>query len=236
MQYGRNSSLTIGPRITPRVKVLIITCVGVFLLQLLAGREMLLIFGLTPAAVLGKFFLWQLVSYLFLHGGIGHLLINMLILWMFGSEMERYLGPNRFLHFYFVTGIGAGVLSVLVDPFSGVPIIGASGAVYGILMAYGMLFPNRLVYLYFLFPIKVKYLVAIMGAISLLSALGSSGNDIAHVAHLGGMGFAFLYLKGWLFPSNLRQAYYRWRLNRMRRKFKVYENERRNREDDYWIN
>lgn len=226
----------LGPQITPRVKVLIIACVGTFLLQLLAGREVELIFGLRPAFVLSKFFLWQLGTYLFLHGGLGHLLINMLILWMFGSEMERYLGSRRFLQFYFITGVGAGVLSVLADPSSQIPIIGASGAIYGILMAYGMLFPDRLVYLYFLFPIKVKYLVAVLGAIALVSALGAPGSNIAHVAHLGGMVFAFLYLRGWLFPSNIKQAYYRWRLNRMRRKFKVYESERRRKEDDFWIN
>ncbi len=225
----------IGPRITPRVKTLIIACVAVFVLQMLAHR-IEGIFGLVPALVLGQFYLWQPFTYLFLHGGFGHILINMLILWMFGSEMERYLGSSRFLHFYFVTGVGAGLLSVAVDPFSPIPIIGASGAIYGILMAYGMLFPDRLVYLYFLIPIKVKYLVAILGAISFLSAINSPGSNIAHVAHLGGMIFAFLYLKGWLFPSNLRQAYYRWRLNRLRRKFKVYENERRRREDDFWIN
>jgi membrane associated rhomboid family serine protease len=139
------------------------------------------------------------------------------------------------LRFFLITGIGAGILSVIFDPFSRIPTIGASGSVYGILMAYGMLFPNRLVYLYFLFPVKVKYFVTFLGAMAFLSALSSPGSQIAHVAHLGGMIFAYLFLKGWLSISFLRGVYQRWKMKRLRRRFTVHEPKKRGRDDDYWI-
>ena len=217
------------------VKYLVIGCVLTFLLQLGASSEMLVIFGLTPVYVLEKLFIWQLVTYLFIHGNFWHLFWNMFSLWMFGCELERYWGSRQFLRFFMVTGIGAGVLSVLFDPQSRVPTIGASGSIYGILMAYGMMFPERRVYLYFLFPVKVKYFVAMLGAIAFFSTWNSSGSTIAHIAHLGGMVFGFLYLKGMLSLVPLRQAFYQWRLKRMRDKFQVYENERKDRKDDYWI-
>ncbi len=152
---------------TPMVKYLVIACAGAFLLQSLGdNRAMIQIFGLTPAAVLSKLFVWQIVTYLFLHGGFGHLFWNMFPLWMFGSELERYWGGKEFLRFFLITGIGAGLLSIAVQPFSPVPTIGASGAVYGVLMAYGLMFPERMVYLYFLFPVKVKYFVAFLGIVT----------------------------------------------------------------------
>jgi len=226
-----------GPKLTPMVKYLVIACVATFLLQWLgAGREMVEIFGLTPYHVLSKLFLWQIGTYLFLHGGFGHLFWNMFALWMFGCELERYWGSKEFLKFFLITGMGAGVLSIVVQPFSEIPTIGASGAIYGILMAFGLMFPERLVYLYFLFPVKVKYFVAVVGGLAFFSALSSPGGPIAHMAHLGGMVFAFLYLKGLLSPSGVRQVYFRWKLKRMRKRFKVYDGEKRKPKDDFWIN
>ncbi len=196
------------------------------------------IFGLVPALVLGKFFVWQLITYIFLHGGPFHLLVNMFALWMFGCELERYLGRREFLRFFFITGIGAGMLSLLFDPYSALPTVGASGSIYGILMAFGMMFPERIVYLFpFPIPIRVKYFVAFLAAIALISALSSPGSTIAHMAHLGGMLFAFLYLKGWLSLPNLRQSYHRRKIRRMRERFRVYEVDRRKKkEEDFWIN
>lgn len=232
----RSPVVTIGPTLTPIVKYLLIANVLVYFWSSLAGPDVIAILGLTPAAFLGKLFLWQVVTYLFLHGNFLHIFFNMLVLWMFGCELEKYLGSRRFLNFYLITGVGAGLLSVLLSPYSRIPIIGASGAIYGILMAYGMLFPERYVYLYFLFPVKVKYFVAFLGVMAFLSSLSASGGGIAHTAHLGGMIFAFLYLKGWLSISRIRQAYFRWRMQRLRKRFKVYDGERSSRKDDYWIN
>lgn len=244
MSYGPRPQISIGPRITPVVKFLIIANGLVFLWSILAGMlgggEIIPIFGLTPAYFLGKLFLWQGVTYLFLHGGMWHIVLNMFALWMFGSELERIWRSRGFLKFYFVTGIGAGIFSVAADPSSQIPIIGASGAVYGILMAYGLNFPERYIYLYFLLPIKVKYFVAFLGAIVLISAVNQQGGAVAHVAHLGGMVVGFLYLKGWLSWGRIRESYFRWKLRRMRSRFRVYEGERerkkKRKEDDFWIN
>ncbi|MCZ6879401.1 MAG: rhomboid family intramembrane serine protease [Acidobacteria bacterium] len=225
------------PQLTPMVKYIVIACVGTALLQWLgAGREMVQIFGLTPYLVLSKLFVWQIVTYLFLHGGFGHLFWNMFSLWMFGCELERHWGSREFLKFFLITGMGAGVLSIVFQPFSEIPTIGASGAIYGILMAFGLMFPERLVYLYFLFPVKVKYFVAVLGGLAFFSALNSPGGPIAHMAHLGGMVFAFLYMKGLLSPSGVRQVYFRWKLKRMRKRFKVYDGEKGKSKDDFWIN
>ena len=199
MSFGPRTTVRFGPALTPMVKYLLIACAGVFVLQWLGdNRAMVEIFGLTPYAVLSKLFLWQIATYLFLHGGFGHLFWNMFSLWMFGSELERYWGSKEFLRFFLITGIGAGLLSIAFQPFSLIPTIGASGAVYGVLMAYGLMFPERMMYLWFLFPVKVKYFVAFLGIVTFYSALSSPGGPIAHMAHLGGMVFGFLYMKGLL--------------------------------------
>ena len=127
-------------------------------------------------AVVKDFFVWQLATYLFLHGGFGHIIWNMLALWMFGADLEQIWGTRRFLQFYFFCGIGAGICVVLVNyvlPWGNpaIPTIGSSGAIFGILLAYAMLFPDRDILFGFLFPIKVKYFVMIIGAIAFLSFL-----------------------------------------------------------------
>jgi membrane associated rhomboid family serine protease len=168
---------------------------------------------------------------MFLHGGIFHLLFNMLALWMFGTELERIWGTRYFLKFYGVAGIGAGVLTVLFSllPFGFADqvyrstIIGASGAVYGLLLAYALYFPDRPIYMYFVFPIKAKYFVMIIGAITFYSSLGASGG-IANATHLGGLLVAYVYLKsGRMRPfEELKYRYLKWKINRVRRKFDVY--------------
>ena len=232
--YGYQVSF--GPRVTPAVKYLIIANVAGFVMQLLTRDQMLLIFGLVPSLVTGQFFLWQLVTYLFLHGGVWHLVFNMFGLWMFGSELESRWGSAFFLRYYFVSGIGAGLLSVLVHPASAQVTIGASGAVYGILLAFGMMFPNRPLLLYFVIPIKAKYFVAGLGVLSFISALQAPGSSIAHLAHLGGMAFGFAYLKGWLSSGAWQRHYHAWRMARLRRRFQVYDRRRgRNDSDDYSV-
>jgi len=185
-----------GGMLTPMVKSLLIINIIVFLLEYITGgSEMIYFFGLVPRFIVHRFYIWQFVTYMFLHGGLWHLFLNMFILWMFGSEIERYWGSRTFLKYYFITGVGAGVLSWLTALNSVTPTIGASGAIYGILVAYGMMFPNRPVYLYFLLPVKAKHFVIFLVIMELMASRGQASSGIAHFAHLGGMLFGYLYLK-----------------------------------------
>lgn len=182
------------PRFSGAVRVLILINAAVFFVQF-AAPALINILGLVPLLVLKKFYLWQLVTYMFLHGSFFHLFFNMFILWMFGSELEARWGTNMFLRYYFITGIGAGAVYVLARFASPIPTIGASGAIFGLLLAFGLTFPNRYVYLYFFIPIKAKFLVLIFGAIEFFAAFAAPRDNIAHFAHLGGLLVGFLYLK-----------------------------------------
>jgi membrane associated rhomboid family serine protease len=185
-----------GGMLTPMVKSLLIINVIVYLLEYITGgSQMIYLLGLVPRLVMQRFYIWQFFTYMFLHGGFWHLFLNMFILWMFGSEIERYWGSRQFLKYYFITGVGAGVLSWLTAIHSPYPTIGASGAIYGILVAYGMMFPNRPVYVYFLLPVKAKYFVIFLAIMELMASRGQASSGIAHFAHLGGMLFGYLYLK-----------------------------------------
>jgi membrane associated rhomboid family serine protease len=225
------SSFSFGPGpVSTALKALIAANAVVFVAQLLSPAVTEL-FGLRPFFVLHRFALWQVVTYMFLHGGFFHIIFNMLALWMFGAELEQVWGTRYFLKFYFVSGIGAGVLTVLFSllPFGFAQqlqfanVIGASGAIYGLLLAYALYFPNRPIYMYFLFPIPAKVFVAIMGAIAFLSSLSDAGG-VANATHLGGLLVAYLYLKsGRVHPlAELKYRYLKWKINRVRRKFDVY--------------
>jgi len=217
---------------TPAVKAIVFTNIGVFLLTLLAQDFIIGTFGLTPKAVLHGY-LWQVVTYLFLHspGGLSHILFNMLAVWMFGVDLERRWGTRGFTIYYFVTGIGAAVSTILISllPFDNARLsyqavtIGASGSVYGLLGAWAIVFPNRPILFMLIFPLKARVYALIMGAIAFFSAMSASGNNVANVAHLGGLVVGWLYLKG---PRDLRlELQYRmsqWRMNRLRRKFDVH--------------
>lgn len=221
---------------TPAVKILIITCVVAFFLEIFdrmsGGPSFVYKFGLTPALVTQHFYLWQPVTYIFLHdtSNLFHILFNMLGLWMFGSELERVWGTRQFTKFFFICGIGAGLIMVALSPNSGIPTIGASGAIYGILLAFGLLFPDRIIIFYF-FPIPAKWFVVIMGGLAFFSSLSAAGGGVAHVAHVGGMLCGLVYLRGGRLFSDIRIRYDRWQRNRLRRKFDVYYNERQ-RDDD----
>ena len=221
-----------GP-LSPVLKLLIIANVVLFVLRTLgemSGIGLDWFLGLSPIEVLRFFRGWQLATYMFLHGGLFHILFNMLALWMFGTELERIWGTRYFLKFYFVTGIGAGVLTVLFSllPFSFAQdvyfsrIIGASGAIYGLLLAYGMYFPERTIYLY-LFPVPAKYAVMIMGAIALYSSLAERSGT-ANATHLGGLLVAYLFLKsGRMNPwAEVKYRFLKWKIARARSKFDVY--------------
>jgi membrane associated rhomboid family serine protease len=204
--------------------------VAAFLVALIVPAATLSL-GLRPADVVERLSFWQPLTYMFLHGGIFHILFNMLALWMFGVELERMWGTRYFTRFYFVTGVGAA-LTTLVLSFTPVPFaeqlyysltIGASGAVYGILLAYALYFPHRPIYMYFVFPIPAKYFVMIIGAISFLSAIGG-GSTTAHATHLGGLVIGYLYLRsgrGGLM-AEIKYRWVKWKMNRLRRRFDVH--------------
>ncbi len=143
------------------------------------------------------FWPWQLVTYGFLHGGLGHLFFNMFALWMFGLRVENEWGSRRFAIFYFACVIGAGLIQILVMLGQPIPTVGASGGVFGILLAFGMMYPNEPIYIYFLFPVKAKWLVIGYGLFTLYAGLSGSQSDVAHFAHLGGMIFGFLLIQFW---------------------------------------
>ncbi|HLW78011.1 MAG TPA: rhomboid family intramembrane serine protease, partial [Terriglobia bacterium] len=159
-------------------------------------------------------------------------------LWMFGADLERQWGSRQFLFFYFLTGVGAGLFDVLIEPSSVVPTVGCSGAIYGLMLAFGMLFPDRPILLYFIIPIKAKWFVAIMALIEFVSSFDTPGSGISHVAHLGGMLVAFLYLRGRGMPSlGLGTRYRQWRNARLRRKFEVYVRDQEKKNDSGgWVN
>ena len=143
----------------------------------------------------GLFRIWQPLTYMFMHGSFDHLFFNMFSLWMFGSALENYWGSKRFLFYYLVCGIGAGVLNMLV-PGAHVS-VGASGAVYALLLAFGMMWPNNYIYLYFLVPIRTKWFIIGMIVIELFEGIFRSSDGIAHFAHLGGMLIGFLIILYW---------------------------------------
>ncbi|KWW31262.1 MAG: rhomboid family protein [bacterium P3] len=143
----------------------------------------------------GHFSIWQPFTYMFMHASLDHIFFNMFALWMFGCILENYWGTRRFLVYYLVCGIGAALINLLVAPAG--PTVGASGAVYGILLAFGMTFPNEYIYLYFLFPIKAKWFVIGYAAIELFEGVFRSADGIAHFAHLGGMLFGLLLILWW---------------------------------------
>ena len=226
------SSFSFGPGpLSTAMKALIGANVLVFFVQ--AFQPAITgMFGLEPSYVVRNFWVWQLGTYMFLHGGVFHILFNMLALWMFGAELERTWGTRYFLKFYFVTGIGAGILTVLFSllPFGvsqqlyGSIVIGASGAIYGLLLAYALYFPDRPIYMYFVFPIPAKIFVLIMGVLAFYASFAGAGGGIANATHLGGILVAYLYLKGpRMHPvGELNYRYLRWKINRGRKKFDVY--------------
>jgi membrane associated rhomboid family serine protease len=219
-----------GP-VTPAVRALLYANIGVYLVALFYD-PLYKWFGLVPKLVIEKRWLWQLVTYMFLHVRTPtHILFNMLVLWMFGVELERMWRTKFFVKYYFVTGIGAGVISVLASllPFAAtratydVNIVGASGALYGLLLAFALYYPNRPILMFLFFPVPAKYFVAILGGIAFLMSVQGSG-PVAATTHLGGMLVGYLYLQGgrggW--TAEIKYRYLKWKMNRMRRKFDVY--------------
>ena len=181
---------------TDAIKTLISVNFAIFILQSISSSEIMFFsnFGLVPKLVWSQLKIWQPFTYMFFHGDIWHVLINMFVLWMFGSELERVWGKKNFLRFYFITGVGSGLGTMLFGLQSTIPIVGASGAIYGVLLAYGLMFPNRTVYLYGIIPIKSIWFVIGIGVIAFFSSFNNFTN-ISHLTHLFGMIIGYLYLK-----------------------------------------
>lgn len=205
--YGERSGFGGLNMFPPVIKWLLGLNIGLFLLGFLPGgsiegeavsmRIQLLVWGgLWPIG--HEFFMpWQYVTYMFLHGGFGHVFLNMLMLWMFGMELEQMWGSRRFLAFYMICGIGAGLIHSLVTLAmgTGAPTVGASGAIMGIMVAFAMIAPDRMIYVMLFLPMKAKYAVLLYAAIDLYSGVMQTGSNVAHFAHLGGALFGYIMLK-----------------------------------------
>lgn len=242
--------------ITPAVKLLVLICAGVFLAQTLillllgsaATAWVYHFFGLVPLGPIPGLRIWQPFTYIFLHGNIWHLLFNMLFLWMFGRELELVWGKTRFLNYFFLCGVGAGLIEVIVKAIpilwghrpSDIPTIGASGAIFGILIANAILFPDRRIWL-IPFPVSIpmRPYVAAMAAVEFFLTLGSSGDGIGHLCHLGGMLVGWLYLRRGSFLYSVRNTVTDWQHKRTRKRFEVYINKHKKEppsRPDNWVN
>ncbi len=209
------------------VKVLILTNVALFFLTWFmpaVGGDL----GLRPENVFGHYWVWQPITYMFIHAGIGHILWNMLVLWMFGVELERLWGTKFFVKFYLAAGLAGALVTILVSLLPNPSLerlyytltVGSSGAILGLLLAYAMYFPDRPIYMYFLFAIPAKYFVLIIGLISVVFASANT----SWTAHLGGLAGGYLFLKfGRARPlAELQYRYFKWKMNRLRRRFDVH--------------
>jgi rhomboid family protein len=239
--YRRQISESFGGPLTPGVKALIIANGVVFLLQLLIP-SLESWFWLSPSLVLPwNLQLWRVGTYMFLHGGVTHLLFNMLALFMFGCSVERTFGTTLFYRYYFLCGLGGALFAFIpYGPFYQIPIIGASGAIYGVLLAYGVLFPYNRILVFLTFPVEARYFVIAYGFLAFLFSVGGSPGGVANIVHLGGLatGFAlfrwFGYARARARPvvaagrplDSIRDVYRRWRMKRLRRKFEAYYEKR----------
>jgi membrane associated rhomboid family serine protease len=189
-------------RIPPVTRALLIANVLVFVVQALTGDLLVGTFALWPMASAQypgapSFEIWQLLTYGFLHGSLTHLMFNMLALYMFGAPLERHLGSAEFLLFYFVTGIGAGLATLAVNWYSGlgyVPVVGASGAIFGLLLAFATYFPDTRILFMFFIPMRAPMAVLVFAGIELFSMFTGTRSGVAHLTHLAGLAFGWLYL------------------------------------------
>lgn len=224
-----------APPLSPVVKGLMIATAAVWLVQmildpLLKKVDLSWYLGIVPPLVF-KGWIWQVVTYLFLHStfNVFHIVMNMLYLYLLGGDLERHWGGRRFLRYYLICGIGAGVVVAVAGKLTGVniPTIGASGAIYGLLLAYGIVFAERTVLFMLIFPMKARTLSWILFGVAFFSTWDPRGSGVSHVAHLGGMVVGYLYLKrAWRVQDFYREI--RWRLRR--RRFRVMPPD-----EDRWI-
>ena len=245
----RPTGVSIGvPGLSPMVKKIVIVTAAVWVLQFVlswAGIDLAWGYdgngyglGVVPEKVV-RGALWQPITYIFLHNPIGpmHILFNMLMLWMFGGELERFWGPRAFLRYYVICGIGGGIAATLLGLAVGgldarVPTIGASGALFGLFVAFGMVFARRTVLFMFFFPMQARTMALIMFAVAFFYTLTQPRGGVAHIAHLGGAVVGFLYLKrAWRLGEFYREM--KWKIRR--RRFKVMPPNDRD-DSDRWVN
>ena len=195
MYRSYRTGIGFGSGVMPAgVKQLILITGGVYLVQLVVPAVTVYL-GLYPPAVL-SLEVWRLFTYMFLHGGLFHLLMNMFVLYMFGSQLEQVWGRRRFLRYYLLCGVGAGFFALLPLPaFFDALHIGASGAVYGLLLAFGLLFPSAQVYLLGILPMSARHMVILFGFISLAGSLSATSGGVSHIAHLGGLVVGYVLLR-----------------------------------------
>jgi membrane associated rhomboid family serine protease len=239
-------SYGLSDRLPRGIKTLLIANGAVFLVEWLGGERLSWLFtylGLIPAAVVRRFFVWQLFTYLFVHAGFWHILWNMLALWLFGRELERLWGYRRFMRFYFFCGVGAGACVVLANYLFGNPYsvtVGASGAIYGVMLASAVLWPDQIILFNFLIPLKMRYYVIIIGLIAFFQSWNLN-SGVSNIAHLTGMLWAWVFMKTpgirGFNPMQIARARYRdWRMERAKKKFQVYLRKNRSDRDDPWLN
>ncbi|MEO0234734.1 MAG: rhomboid family intramembrane serine protease [candidate division WOR-3 bacterium] len=206
------------------VPTLIFINVLIFIAQQIFPDFFIYYFSLIPLFITKKFFLWQFFTHMFLHGNFFHLFFNMFALFIFGVNLESIWGSKKFISYYVVSGLGGGLLHYIINPSSPIPSIGASGAIYGILLAYGLTFPESILYINFFIPVKAKYAVIIFGVMELLFGLSGTSSGIAHFAHLGGLLTGLVYLKlERLILRNISSL----KRNRIYKSFEEMENDRR---------
>ncbi len=226
MSYQYQTRISFGPPMTPMTRMFLFLNIGAYVLLTIdrtAGwHYMDLWLSLIPVVVIQGFQVWRLVTYMFIHGPLIHILFNMFILWMFGPEIERVLGSSRFVKYYFFTGVGAGLCSLVVTPNSTALIMGASGVMYALLLAYAIYFPNRELLLFFILPIKAKYLVIGLVLFEVFLTVGGPQDHVAHFAHVGGALFGYIFLKRRTILPDFKYYYLRLKGWWYRRKFKVY--------------
>lgn len=258
---GYGYRFDIGSYFPRAIKTICLACVAVFFLQEMSALLFhennagaiwwVYWFGLAPSTLLHGY-IWQLFTYLFLHGGLGHIFFNLLYLAMFGAALEHTWGARRFYTYYFVCGIGAGLTDVLVRTLLVVfgfskpallatPTIGASGAIYGVLLAVAVVMPHRQVWMFPLpVTISMRVLVIVLGALEFFSTIGATGDNVSHVCHLGGMLVGYIYLRRGSFLYNFRNYFSDWKRRRLRKKFDVYVRDHRDEKPpsnpDNWVN
>ena len=184
----------------PVTKALVMACFGGWVLEIAFGRALNHYLGLVPFKVMGSGWLWQIFTYILIHAGFWHFFFNAFMLWFLGPALEPVMGSKKYLIYFIFCGAASGLVTALVSPASVTPVVGASGAIYGLLYAFAALYPDQIVYLYFFFPMSARQLVFFLAGLSLVLSFTAANSGVANFTHLSGLIAGWLYFKapGWL--------------------------------------